>query len=145
MGSTVNLKNKIKEASLKKLKEESVFKNFVSWFEIPAYNHFRSMAFYNYIYQIEMKYVELNGFSMAFFPAEKGIGGAIVTGPGCIPSEVGPLIYLNAGEDLNHVLSRVNEAGGRVVMGKTFLGDNAGYFALFIDSEGNRLALHSKN
>lgn len=144
MGSTVNLKNKIKEASLKKLQEESVFKNYVSWFEIPAYNHFRSMAFYNYIYQIEMKYVELNGFSMAFFPADKGIGGAIVTGPGCVPSEIGPLIYLNAGHDLNNVLSRVNEAGGRVVMGKTFLGDNAGYFALFIDSEGNRLALHSK-
>lgn len=144
MGSTVNLKNKIKEASLKKLQEESVFKNFVSWFEIPAYNHFRSMAFYNYIYQIEMRYVELNGFAMAFFPADKGIGGAIVTGPGCVPSEIGPLIYLNAGHDLNTVLSRVNEAGGRVVMGKTYLGENAGYFALFIDTEGNRLALHSK-
>ncbi len=145
MGSTVNLKSKIHEASLKKIKEESVFKNFVSWFEIPAYNHFRSMAFYNYIYGIEMTYVELNGFAMAFFPAETGIGGAIVTGPGCVPSEVGPLIYLNGGEDLNNVLSRINEAGGRVVMPKTFLGGNAGYFALFIDSEGNRLALHSKN
>ncbi|UAN00007.1 VOC family protein [Polaribacter litorisediminis] len=135
----------MKEASLNKLKGESVFKNFVSWFEIPAYNHFRSMAFYNYIYQIEMKYVELNGYAMAFFPADSGIGGAIVTGVGCVPSETGTLIYLNAGEDLNVVLARVNEAGGRVVMQKTFLGENAGYFALFIDSEGNRLALHSKN
>ena len=54
MGSTVNLKSKIKEANLKKLKEESVFKNFVSWFEIPAYNHYRSVAFYSYIYSIQM-------------------------------------------------------------------------------------------
>jgi predicted enzyme related to lactoylglutathione lyase len=144
MGSTVNLKNKIKEAQLQKIKERSVFKNFVTWFEIPAYNHYRSVAFFNYIYGIEITTVEINGLAMGFFPAEGGIGGAIVTGPGCVPSEVGPLIYLNGGEDLNLVLSKVNEAGGRVVMEKTYISDTAGYFALFIDSEGNRLALHSK-
>ena len=144
MGSTVNLKSKLREATLNKQKEQSVFKNFVSWFEIPAYNHYRSVAFYNYIYGIQMTSVELNGFAMGFFPAESGIGGAIVSGPGCVPSEIGPLLYLNGGEDLNNVLSKVNEAGGRVVMEKTFLSESAGYFAMFIDSEGNRLALHSK-
>lgn len=144
MGSTVNLKSKLREAALNKQKEQSVFKNFVSWFEIPAYNHYRSVAFYNYIYSIQMTSVELNGFAMGFFPAENGIGGAIVSGPGCVPSEIGPLLYLNGGEDLNNVLSKVNEAGGRVVMEKTFLSESAGYFAMFIDSEGNRLALHSK-
>lgn len=144
MGSTVNLKSKLREAALNKQKEQAVFKNFVSWFEIPAYNHYRSVAFYNYIYGIQMTSVELNGFAMGFFPAESGIGGAIVTGPGCVPSEIGPLLYLNGGEDLNNVLSKVNEAGGRVVMEKTFLSESAGYFAMFIDSEGNRLALHSK-
>jgi len=144
MGSTVNLKSKLREAALNKQKEQSVFKNFVSWFEIPAYSHFRSVAFYNYIYDIQMTSVELNGFSMGFFPVENGIGGAIVSGPGCVPSEIGPLLYLNGGEDLNNVLSKVNEAGGRVVMEKTFLSESAGYFAMFIDSEGNRLALHSK-
>lgn len=145
MGSTVNLKKKIKEASLKKLKDQAGHKNFVTWFEIPAYNHYRSVAFYNYIFGIEITTVELNGFAMGFFPAEGGIGGAIVTGPGCIPSEIGPLIYLNGGDDLNYSLARVNEAGGRVVMEKTFISETAGYFALFIDSEGNRLALHSKH
>lgn len=144
MGSTVNLKSKLREASLNKQKEQSVFKNFISWFEIPAYNHLRSVAFYNYIFGIQMTSVELNGFAMGFFPAENGIGGAIVSGPGCVPSEIGPLMYLNGGEDLNNVLSKVNEAGGRVVMEKTFLSESAGYFAMFIDSEGNRLALHSK-
>ncbi len=144
MGSTVNLKNRIKEANLQKIKEQTVVKNFVTWFEIPAYNHYLSVAFYNYIFGIQMTTVELNGFAMGFFPAENGITGAIVTGNGCVPSEVGPLIYLNAGDDLNNVLYRVNEAGGRVVLEKTFLSESAGYFALFIDSEGNRLALHSK-
>lgn len=144
MGSTVNLKSKIAAVNLEKLKQRSVFKNFVTWFEIPAYDHYRSVAFYNYIYGIDITTVEINGMAMGFFPAESGIGGAIITGPGCMPSEVGPLVYLNGGEDLNIILSRVNEAGGRVVMEKTFISDTAGYFAIFIDSEGNRLALHSK-
>lgn len=145
MGSTVNLKNRIKEATIQKIKEQTVVKNMVTWFEIPAYNHYRSVAFYNYIFGIQMTTVELNGFAMGFFPAENGITGAIVTGNGCVPSDVGPLIYLNAGDDLNNVLYKINEAGGRVVLEKTFLSESAGYFALFIDSEGNRLALHSKH
>lgn len=144
MGSTVNLKNRIKEAVVQKQKEQSAQKNFITWFEIPAYNHYRSVSFYNYIFGIQMSTVELHGFAMSYFPAENGITGAIVTGTGCVPSEFGPLIYLNAGDDLNTVLSKVNEAGGRVVLEKTFLNEAAGYFALFIDSEGNRLALHSK-
>jgi predicted enzyme related to lactoylglutathione lyase len=145
MGSTVNLKNKIREAQLEKLKQKSVFRNFITWFEIPAYNHYRSVAFFNYVYGIEITTVEINGLAMGFFPAESGVGGAIVTGPGCVPSEIGPLLYLNGGDDLNNVLSKVNEAGGRVVMEKTYISETAGYFAIFIDTEGNRLALHSKN
>ncbi len=144
MGATVNLKNKLSEASLERIKKKAIFKNFVTWFEIPAYNHYRSVGFYNYIYGIEITSVEINGISMGFFPVENGIGGAIVTGQGCVPSETGPLIYLNGGEDLNNVLSKVNYAGGRVTMEKTFISETTGYFALFIDSEGNRMALHSK-
>lgn len=145
MGSTVNIKNKLKELDSDELVEPAVFTNFVNWFEIPAYNHHRAVAFYNYIYGIQITTVELNGFQMGFFPAEGGIGGAIVKGPGCVPSEIGPLVYLNGGVDLNNVLLKVNEAGGRVIMDKTFLSETVGYFAMFIDSEGNRLALHSKN
>ena len=144
MGSTVNLKSKIQAAKLQKQQEEATINNYVTWFEIPAYNLYRSVAFYNYIFGIEITTVELNGFYMGFFPGDKGIRGAIVAGPGCVPSEVGPLLYLNGGHDLNNVLYKVNEAGGRVIMEKTFLSETAGYFALFIDSEGNRLALHSK-
>ncbi|MCC7051590.1 MAG: VOC family protein [Bacteroidia bacterium] len=143
MGSTVNLKSRLKDSNLKKLKEQNPVKNFITWFEIPAYNHYRAVAFYQYIFGIEITTVELNGYAMGFFPANSGISGAIVTGNGCIPSEVGPLIYLNGGNDLNDVLFKINDAGGRVILGKTFLSESTGYFALFIDTEGNRLALHS--
>jgi hypothetical protein len=58
------------------------------------------------------------------------------------PNDTGTLVYLNAGNDLDGVLSRVEFSGGRVIMPKTLINDSAGSFALFIDSEGNRVALH---
>ena len=129
--------------STKTPKKKTKLKNYVSWFEIPALNLQRAAAFYNYIYNIEMETTEMNGYAMAFFPADNGVGGAVVTGQGCSPSETGTLVYLSGGKDLNTVLERVESAGGRVVMSKTLINDQAGYFAIFIDTEGNKLALHS--
>lgn len=120
-------------------------KNYISWFEIPAVNFENAVNFYNHIYGMEMKVFNGNEHSMAFFPSGSGVGGAIVCGPGSIPSETGPLIYLNGGRDLNNVLGKVEEAGGRIVLAKTLIDSESGYFAIFIDSEGNKLALHSKN
>lgn len=128
----------------KKPKKPIKLKDYVSWFEIPAMNLERAVNFYNHIYTINMEKMEMNSYSMAFFPADKGIGGAVVAGSGCTPSQTGTLLYLNAGKDLNPVLSKVEEAGGRIVMGKTLINKESGYFALFIDTEGNKLALHSK-
>lgn len=73
----------------------------------------------------------------------QGIGGAIVKGGGYIPSKHGCKIYLNGGSDLNIVLSRVEKAGGKIVMPKTFISEQLGYFAIFEDTEGNQLSLHS--
>lgn len=135
------------KTSVKHAKKEKPLnlKHYVNWFEIPAYNFERAVSFYSQIYAIEMDATEINGYSMAFFPAKNGIGGAVVTGEGCTPNTTGPLLYLNGGKDLDVVLSRVEPAGGRVIMGKTLINDAVGYFALFMDTEGNRLALHSKN
>lgn len=124
------------------IKTNKKLKNFVSWFEIPAFNIHRASAFYNAIYSMEME-LNINGdYAMAFFPVAGGIGGALVSGPGCIPADTGALIYLNAGDDLDNVLGRVELAGGRVIMQKTLISQQAGSFALFLDSEGNRIALH---
>lgn len=68
-----------------------------------------------------------------------------MTGEGCTPNTTGPLLYLNGGKDLSVVLNRIEEAGGIVIMNKTLINDAVGHFALFMDTEGNRLALHSKN
>lgn len=127
--------------SNKKKKEE--IKNCISWFEIPAINFQQSVDFYSNIFGMEMEKNFEGNYAMAFFPSEKGIGGAIVAGPGSTPGDSGPLLYLNAGEDLNVVLERVEPAGGRIVMPKTLINEESGHFAIFLDSEGNKLALHS--
>lgn len=120
-------------------------KDFISWFEIPAYDIHRAARFYGTIYNMEME-VAVNGeFAMAYFPADKGIGGALIAGPGCLPSDTGTLIYLNAGNDLDGILGRIDLAGGRVIMPKSLISESAGSFALFIDSEGNRVALHENH
>ena len=135
------------KTSVKHVRKEKPLnlKHYINWFEIPAHNFQRAVSFYNQIYAITMDTTEINSYSMAFFPAKGGVSGAIVTGEGCVPNTTGPLLYLNGGKDLNVVLSRIEAAGGRVIMAKTLINEAVGHFALFMDTEGNRLALHSKN
>jgi predicted enzyme related to lactoylglutathione lyase len=138
MGSTSN-----KKTTKAKAPKKSQLKNYASWFEIPAINFDQALKFYNYIYEIDMEISKNGDYTMAFFPAKGGVGGAIVCGPGSVPSEKGSLLYLNGGDDLNKVLARVTEAGGRIIMPKTLISKESGYFALFIDIEGNKMAFHS--
>jgi predicted enzyme related to lactoylglutathione lyase len=125
--------------------QKPIVKDFINWFEIPAIDFVQAVNFYNHIFGIEMVQNVTDVNSMAIFPVTTGIGGAVIAGPGSIPSDTGTLIYLNGGNDLQEVLSKVKEAGGRVVMPKTLINKDAGYFAIFIDCQGNKLALHSKN
>ncbi len=126
------------------MRKFAALKDYITWFEIPAYNMPRAKAFYDHVYGIAMDTAQVGDFAMAYFPTETGIGGAVVQGPGCLPNDTGALLYLNAAAGLSIMLERVEKAGGRVVMERTRIGDGAGWFALIIDTEGNRLALHER-
>ena len=117
----------------------------LNWFEIPATDIDRATKFYNTIFDIQMSPFEMMpGFMMAQFPADEGgVSGAVVAGEGYVPSADGSLIYLNGSDDLNTILQRVDGAGGSVVVPKTDIGD-IGFFAVFLDTEGNKVALQSK-
>lgn len=120
--------------------------NSVNWVEIPVLNFERAKEFYSHIYEYDMYEEVIGGWRMGFLPMEResrGVGGAIVQGTGYIPSKLGSRVYLNGGEDLQKVLSRVVGAGGEVVQAKTKISDEIGYFAIFEDTEGNHVALHS--
>ena len=41
------------------------------------------------------------------------------------------------------MLARVERAGGSIVVPKTDIGGDFGFFAHFVDTEGNKVGLHS--
>lgn len=119
--------------------------NALNWFEIPAADFARAKAFYSAIFDFEMPEMQMGPTTMGFLlhDREKGVGGAIVAGDGCVPAATGTLVYLAAGKDLSTVLSRVEAAGGAIVLPKTMIAPEMGYYATFRDSEGNKVGLHS--
>lgn len=122
--------------------------NAINWFEIPALDFERACTFYSTVIGAEVVNHPMPDASMlyAVFPyqAPHGVGGGIVKMEGFTPSADGPLVYINGGEDLSGPLSRVEAAGGKVLMPKTSIGEN-GFMAHILDTEGNRVALHSMN
>ena len=121
--------------------------NAINWFEIPAADIKRAKAFYEVIFDIKMHSMNIgDGLDMALFPSDQnGVGGTIIKNEEWYkPSEThGPLIYLNANPDLQVVLDRVEKAGGKISISKRLITEDHGYMAVIIDSEGNRIALHS--
>ncbi|MFZ1633124.1 MAG: VOC family protein [Chitinophagales bacterium] len=120
--------------------------NALNWFEISVTDISRAKKFYESIFGIQMHQEEMMGMQMAYFPYEDmngKVAGALVQSENHKPSMDGAKIYLNGNPDLDNALSKVEAAGGQIIMPKTFIADNVGYMAFFIDSEGNNVALHS--
>jgi predicted enzyme related to lactoylglutathione lyase len=129
---------------LVKLKKNTM-KNAISWFEIPATDYERAKTFYNTMLGIEIADMPMPEGKYGMFPFDQennGVGGGIMQMEGVNPSAEGVTIYLNGGDDLSGPLSRVEAAGGKIIMPKTDIGEN-GFMAQLLDTEGNRVALHS--
>ena len=116
----------------------------LNWFEIPVGDFARAKAFYERVLGISISAMPMGPVTMGMLSSDpNAVGGAIVHGDGGTPSESGTLVYLNGGDDLAPMLARVVEAGGSVLVPKTEIGNDFGFFAHFIDTEGNRVGLHS--
>lgn len=121
-------------------------KSFVSILEIPATEISRAIDFYQSILEIEIEKMDFPGIQMGLFPTEEqNVVGVLMQGEGCTPSSDGVTIYLDGGDNLQVVLNKVEKNGGTIIVPKTPHADESGYFALFIDTEGNKLGLHSLN
>jgi predicted enzyme related to lactoylglutathione lyase len=123
------------------------FKNAISWFEIPTKDLNRAQKFYEEIFEIKMIPLDLANIKMRMFPLEDmmGVGGALCYAEGFYNPSLndGPLIYLNANPDVKLILDKVDAAGGRVIVPKTEISPEYGFMGVFVDSEGNRIGLHS--
>lgn len=123
--------------------------NAINWFEIPVKDFKRAKQFYSTLFGKEVEEMETPDGTkygvLPYDPEKGGVGGGIMEVKDASEiSDRGVIVYLNGGEDLSDPLSRVEKAGGKIVLGKTAIGEN-GFMAYFKDTEGNRLALHSKN
>jgi predicted enzyme related to lactoylglutathione lyase len=116
----------------------------INWFEIPARDFERAKLFYETVLNIKM-IMPFPEMKYAMFPADMQngeIGGGLIEDKGWEPVNGGVLVYLNGGDDLSVPLSKVEDAGGKILIPKTSIGPN-GFMARFSDTEGNIIAFHS--
>lgn len=120
--------------------------NMVGWFEIPVSDMDRARQFYETVFKIDIKIVDFGGMLMGWFPDRGdviGAQGTLIKQETYIPSQEGTLVYFIS-NDVQNELDRVESAGGIIYQPKTQISPEHGFMGVFIDSEGNRIAIHSR-
>lgn len=120
----------------------------VGWFEIPVSDIDRAIAFYQKVFDCKLEKQDLGDFKMASFPWEYskgGAGGSLVYHKEFYQTSAlpGVLIYFSS-ENCEVELNRVIEAGGAIQIPKRMIAPDIGFMGVFLDSEGNRIAVHSR-
>jgi len=121
-------------------------KNLISIVEIPTADFPRAVTFYEAILDLEIETTEMGGIKMGLFPAsDESVFVQLINGSDYKPSSDGTVVYLNGGDNLQMVADKIEANGGKIVVPKTEIGPEMGFYAIFIDTEGNKLGLHSSN
>lgn len=116
------------------------------WVEIAVNDMNRATQFYETVFDIKLQQVDFGGLQMAWFPNAgdaHGATGTLIKQESYVPSKEGSLVYFHS-ENVQIELDRVEAAGGSIYQPKTQISEDHGYMGVFIDSEGNRIALHSQ-
>ncbi len=132
---------------LKKIDETT---NVITWFEIPVSDIDRAKTFYETIFDIEMITRKDGDDEAVFFPfnpnvvqATSGrVTGVLSKSARNSPSTNGTMVYLNASPSIQTVLDKVQQAGGKIIAPKIQI--PAGFIAVIIDTEGNKVGLHAE-
>lgn len=123
--------------------QQSNQKSWTQWFEIPVSDYDRAKFFYETVFKTEIQTMDFGELKMGIFP-HKDVGCALCYHPKFYkPGQDGTLVYMNAEPDLQMFLDRVESVGGSIQVPKKQISPEHGYMCVFIDSEGNRLGLHS--
>lgn len=124
--------------------------NPVCWFELPVTDMERAIGFYEYVFGVEMECENKSTCAdtvMIFFPhsiSGKGVFGSLTKSPYMQPSVSGAMLYFSSTvDDVALELSRVEFAGGKILVQKTFIAEDIGYFGIVLDTEGNRIGIMS--
>ena len=118
--------------------------NVAVWFEIPVNDFDRAVGFYEKVFETKLITENMGGAQLGVFPYEQpAMSGCVIKGEGYKPGNGGAVIYLESRGALDGPLARAVAAGGKVATPKTALPEGMGFYAHFMDSEGNRVGLHS--
>ena len=133
---------------MQKIIEET---NAINWFQIPVLETQRAKKFYETILDIQMQTQQIRETNeeLTFFPFKAGViratsgrvSGVLAKNERSRPSKDGITVYLNANPSIQTVIDKIEPAGGKIIMPKTKI--KAGYFSVFIDTEGNKIGLHA--
>lgn len=119
----------------------------INWFEIPVTNMSRAVKFYQTLTgkTITPETFGPPGEEMAMLPVDEkeAVTGCLQLSPYSKPSQDGSLLYLNANPGIDAWIGRVEKAGGKILTPRTALPPGMGFFAIFLDCEGNRVGLYA--
>lgn len=137
----------------------------IRWFEIPVKDFKRAVKFYTKVIRVDFFFEEFRGVPHAIFKTTSDnqfeISGALVEVKDFPENNIGSVLFFNADSGMDDILQRVEENGGtillrktliknttedgKVFIAKTLIDNNTGYFAYFLDSEGNKMGLYSNS
>jgi predicted enzyme related to lactoylglutathione lyase len=117
--------------------------NQIVWCDIPVVDLERAIRFYSAVLDSPVKKEQFPGMTIGIFPHNDGeVGACLFKAEDEKPSDKGLTIYLNANGRLDAAIAAVEPNGGKVLQPKQPIGP-FGFKAVILDSEGNRVALHS--
>ncbi len=118
--------------------------NTICWKDIPVVNLDRAIKFYSAVLGVKVKKESFSGFKMSLLPHEsQNVLRCLCKLKGNKPSKTGPLIYLSVGARHDKAEKAAAKKGGKVLQKKHMIGPY-GFRSVILDSEGNRIALHSE-
>jgi uncharacterized protein len=117
--------------------------NHIVWVDIPVLKMDRAIRFYTAVLGAQVEKQDYPGMSIASFPHKDGeAAGCLYLSDDVRPSAEGPLVYLNVHGRIDEAIEAVEPSGGKVLQPKESIGP-FGFRAVVLDTEGNRIALHS--
>lgn len=117
----------------------------IGWFELYVNDFDKSIEFYKKLFGWEFNQSESSdSVYWNIFTGEGSIGGGLMKK--AVPEHSGQSVVLYIETDnIEATLNKAASLGGSIIMPKTLINENAGYFALFNDIDGNTMGLWGKN
>ncbi len=114
------------------------------WIDIPVANLERAAAFYEAVLNTKVHIEQFNELQFGVLDHEQGNGGCLILNAAAISSSQGILVYMNVDQRIRDAVTQVESQGGKIIEPIHSIGPH-GFRAIILDSEGNRLALHSNS